>query len=439
MKKVLLVLFSVFTILFFISCGSKPAPEEVEPEAPVVEENVEPETPVVDETDNTIEPETEQLSEEELAALIAKIDEAREVAILAGAEKNAPDLLNSIDGIYEKAKEENLQDNADSLILKYSILASYAKAKNAKIEIDENDLSGFAQKNYDEGVFCLQKVEEALANIEEIEPNAQKDAESAYSNFTNVITIAYKKLAKEQRNLAYEAKVKSDSVRAGVSQKERYKEAADNFKSGDTLYSMQSPKKALEKYELAAQQFTELYEEVSEKRAAAQAAIEAAKRKVQESSQFAEQADEESPITEKLDGIEDADTVLLEEDDYENPEDAEADISEDIDDEILIEESDETDKELIESESETETEAETEESENSEKIEDTLESGQSTEENDDSDESDEPIIDEPISEELSEQEKIDDIVNENENPEQDGSDLSTEIIEENVQDEVEVE
>ena len=439
MKKVFLVLFSVFTILFFISCGSKPAPEEVEPEAPVVEENVEPETPVVDETDNTIEPETEQLSEEELASLIAKIDEAREVAILAGAEKNAPDLLNSIDGIYEKAKEENLQDNADSLILKYSILASYAKAKNAKIEIDENDLSGFAQKNYDEGVICLQKVEEALANIEEIEQNAQKDAESAYSNFTNVITIAYKKLAKEQRNLAYEAKVKSDSVRAGVSQKERYKEATDNFKSGDTLYSMQSPKKALEKYELAAQQFTELYEEVSEKRAAAQAAIEAAKRKVQESSQFAEQADEESPITEKLDGIEDADTVLLEEDNYENPEDAEADISEDIDDETLIEESDETDKELIESETETETEAETAESENSEKIEDTLESEESTEKNDDSDESDEPIIDEPISEELSEQEKIDDIVIENENTEQDGSDLSTEIIEENVQDEVEVE
>ena len=76
---------------------------------------------------------------------------------------------------------------------------------------------------------------------------------------------------------------------------------------------------------------------------------------------------------------------------------------------------------------------------NSEKIEDTLESEESTEKNDDSDESDEPIIDEPISEELSEQEKIDDIVIENENTEQDGSDLSTEIIEENVQDEVEVE
>ena len=292
MKKVLLVLFSVFTVLFFISCGSKPAPEEPEPEAPVVEENVEPETPVTDEIDNTDEPETNQLSEEELAALIAKIDEAREFAIQAGAEKNAPDLLKSIDEIYAKAKEENLQDNADSLILKYSVLADYAKAKNAKIEIDENNLARFAQKNYDDGVSFLQKVEEVLSNPDSIDSNAQKNAESAYSNFNNVITVAYKRMAKDQRNLAYESKVKADSVKAGVSQKERYKEAADNFKSGDTLYSMQSPKKALEKYKMAEKQFAELFEEVSEKRAAAQAAIEAAKRKVQESSQFAEQADE---------------------------------------------------------------------------------------------------------------------------------------------------
>lgn len=356
MKKVLLVLFSVFTVLFFISCGSKPAPEEQKPEAPVVEENEEPETPVSDEVDSTVEPETKQLSEEELAALIAKIDEARDIAVQAGAETIAPDLLKSIDDSYAKSKEENLQDSADALILRYSVLAGYAKAKNAKNEIDENDFAGFAQKNYDDGVAFLQTVEKSLSNIETIDSSVLKNAESAYSNFNNVITVAYKRMAKDQRNLAYEAKVKADSVKAGVSQKERYKEAADNFKSGDTLYSMQSPKKALEKYTLAESKFTELYEEVSEKRAAAQAAIDAAKRKVQESSQFAEQADEESPITEKLDGIEDADTVLLEEDDYENPEDAEADISEDIDDEEIVEESDDTDKELIESESDTENE-----------------------------------------------------------------------------------
>ena len=217
MKKVLLVLFSIFVVLFFISCGSKPAPEESDPEAPVVEETVEPETTVEDETEYTVEP--EQMSEEELAALIAKIDEARELAIQAGAEKNAPDLLKAIDEIYSKSKEETLQDNADSIILKYSVLANYAKAVNAKIEIDDNNLAGFAQKNYDDGVACLQKVEEALLNTDIIDANVQKNAESAYSNFNNVITVAYKRMAKDQRNLTYEAKVKADSVKAGVSQK----------------------------------------------------------------------------------------------------------------------------------------------------------------------------------------------------------------------------
>ena len=38
MKKVILFLLSIFTVLFFISCGSKPAPKETEPEAPVLED-----------------------------------------------------------------------------------------------------------------------------------------------------------------------------------------------------------------------------------------------------------------------------------------------------------------------------------------------------------------------------------------------------------------
>ena len=42
MKKIVVTAFSAFLILSFISCGSKPAPEETkEPEAPVVTEEVE--------------------------------------------------------------------------------------------------------------------------------------------------------------------------------------------------------------------------------------------------------------------------------------------------------------------------------------------------------------------------------------------------------------
>lgn len=41
MKKVSVILLSIFTLLFFISCGSKPAAEEEAPEAPEVTESVE--------------------------------------------------------------------------------------------------------------------------------------------------------------------------------------------------------------------------------------------------------------------------------------------------------------------------------------------------------------------------------------------------------------
>ena len=87
---------------------------------------------------------------------------------------------------------------------------------------------------------------------------------------------------------------------------------------------------ALDYYDEAYDIFASLYEDISEKRAAALAAIEAAKKSVEESAAVAQEADLEAPLTGDVDGIEDEDAVLLEEDDYANPEDAEAYLSEDI-------------------------------------------------------------------------------------------------------------
>ena len=94
---------------------------------------------------------------------------------------------------------------------------------------------------------------------------------------------------------------------------------------------MQNSKKASEKYVSAEQQFSYLYKDVSEKRAAAQAAIEEAKKRVAESAKFAEEADVKAPITdEQVEGIESEDAVLLEADNYEDPEEAEVDIAEEL-------------------------------------------------------------------------------------------------------------
>ncbi len=315
MKKVILSLLSIFTVLFFISCGSKPAPEETEPEAPVLEDVAEDSEAVDD-----------------ITSLQEKIENARKEAIAAGAEEKAPKQLQDVDNLYASLNGSVSEEDAETIIARYNLLTDYIKAKDAKDEIDENGFASYAQNNYDKGVESLAFVEETFASSSELNSDVFDKAKDAYSNFNTVLTIAYKKLAKEERSAAYEAKKTADSVKAGVAQKERYNAAAEDFKTGDSLYSMQSPKKALEKYTSAKDEFNALYKEVSEERAAAQSAIEEAKKRVAESAEYAAVADAKAPIKEPLEGIEDEDAVLLEEDKYENPEDAEADIAETIED-----------------------------------------------------------------------------------------------------------
>ena len=332
MKKLTISFLSIFLILGLTSCGSKPAPEDTtEPTAPIeeqIEENIE---GTVSTVDNSL--------------AMASMNASRQEAIDCEAEKYAPAQFKTLEDKYAalKARADNGEDvsaECEDLALRYKALAAYVNALITKEKVEATDKYSLIQSIYDEGCKYLAEYEAAFDDPAATGSDLFGKATSAYTSFNTVYITVCKQLAKDARTAALDAKKNADSVKAGVSQKVKYNEAAELFKKGDSLYSMMNPAKAYDNYVEAEEIFTELFDDISEKRAAALAAIEAAKKSVEASAAIAEEADLEAPITGELDGIEDEDAVLLEEDDYEDPEDAEADLAEDIADPSLIDEID---------------------------------------------------------------------------------------------------
>lgn len=327
MKKLAFWALSIFLILSLVSCGSKkPAEDTTEPEAPAVEETVE------ETIEETVE---ETVSQAGLELALANMDSSRQAAIDSDAEEYAPDYFDSLEEKYAdlKARAENGEDVTDAcndLAKRYQALAAYVNALDAKETIDDYELPALAQVAYDKGCSDLDDFETLFEDDNSSADDLLAKATSAYGNFKTVLVALYKDIAKDARADALEAKKDADSVKAGVSEKREYTRAVELFKKGDASYSMNGYEAACDAYDEAYDIFSTLYETISEKRAAALAAIEAAKKSVEESAQVAEEADLEAPLTGEVDGIEDEDAVLLEEDDYANPEDAEIYLSEEL-------------------------------------------------------------------------------------------------------------
>lgn len=309
------------SLSLLVSCGSAPKA---------------PETPVEDLVEDVVEQEIPETPADNSDAL-GKTEAARQAAVDAGADTVAAEQFAAIDALYQAAKlasetGKDMSKELGELENRFTALEQYASARSAKQKIEENDFISYDKTSYDNGCASLAEADALLVN-----PLATSDAQleatkAANGSFKTVLFKAYRSLAKDERGAAFTAKKDADGVKAGAAAKAAYTAAVDEFKAGDSSYAMQNPEAALAHYTAAKAQFAAVYTDVAEKRAAAQKAMDEAKAKVNESQNYAQSADEKAPLSGEVQGIEAADAVLLESDEYANPQDFEVSVPESVDD-----------------------------------------------------------------------------------------------------------
>ena len=266
--------------------------------------------------------------------MMSQTEAARQSAIDAGAKEYYADAFAQTDLAFDalKALKDGKNHDAELAEIKarYDALAKASAAKKLKERIDSEGLAANAQADYDHGEKALGEFDTMVKDPLTQPKKLSSKAAEAYEAYYDVFFKSYKKFANDERKLAVAQKKRADAVKAQVARKDEYKACAELITKGDSLYSTLNPEGAYNSYKKATESFKALADDVEQKRASAQKAIEEAKAKVKEAGEYALQADSANPLEAKVDGIEDDDAVLLEEDKFKTPEEQIIQIDENI-------------------------------------------------------------------------------------------------------------
>lgn len=343
MKKLrmLMAAAGVLSVLCFAACKSTPQENPVPQNEPVAEDPVQIEEPgpdVENEPGEEQDPEPSSGAADANRALLEKVEVSRKAARESGADSANPGAYKATELEYAALKtavsagsDEDLSGALNDLNERYLALSAYANAKAKKDRIDDLDFASYDQSSYDAGSRILDELSNPLSNIA-AGADWNKKAISAEGNFDKVLDAAFRSLARTERINAFNAKKNADSVKAAVSRKDEYNKGVEFFTRGDSNYSTKNPEGALSNYTGAKETFERLYAEILEARSKAQGAVEAAKARVSQSEEVAEEADQRSPLGDgEFEGIEDEDTMLLEEDDFSDAESAAQELENSVD------------------------------------------------------------------------------------------------------------
>lgn len=326
MKKLkkLALFVCAFSALSFFACKSTP---EEEP-APV--EEIPQEEPV------EVPEETQDFSEAN-KSLFESVENSRQSAIDSGADKNASEAFALTEAEYNAAKlsVENSKEDMSKLLgdlkNRYDSLNLFSQAKSLKNRIDELNFASYDQNSYNEASAILEELSDPKSLVA-FGSTWNSNAQKAKAGFEKVLDTGFRAVARDERTQAFRAKRNADEVKASVSRKADYDKAVAQFSAGDSKYVTKDPEGSIESYRTAKDEFTRLYEEISKLREKAAAAVEEARKRVAESESVAQVADEEVPLNdENVEGIEDENAQLLEEDDFSDAENSIIELDENLD------------------------------------------------------------------------------------------------------------
>jgi 6-phosphogluconate dehydrogenase len=124
--------------------------------------------------------------------------------------------------------------------------------------------------------------------------------------FVQTLSNGFGILAGRERERADAAKAQSDSIRAAVVLKDKYAAALELYNQGVTALDEARNEDAWRLFEQDASDFANVYQEALIRRNAAQAAMDAAARKVQDVNNLADEADIIAPLPEEVEAAEEA-------------------------------------------------------------------------------------------------------------------------------------
>lgn len=238
--------------------------------------------------------------------LEAEIIKARNDAILAGAQDYYPEQFAMGDAAMEKADElrnakdyPNAYDNGQIALLRFQSLQNAMAALDLKQKIEKNNFAQYDQEDYDN---AEAKFLEAVQSYGTADAAALESVKSSVTLYAAVNNAGFKVWCQDLATKVNEVRSLCDSIKAQKAAKEDYAKAAAMYDAAYKYADADTWESAYYAGSDALDAFTTIYQDVSLRRNAADAAITAAKNRQAEGTDLARQADELSPLADDATG-----------------------------------------------------------------------------------------------------------------------------------------